>query len=136
MRFGSHQWVAALVEALNRQPDLSEALNGLGTDAGVVVERDGGLWPRDVAAWGRHEGGRVIEWRLLADPDDLLEIEPAYVVRASYRVWRAVLSGEDPMKAVISGQVRVLGNLEALVRRAEYRRIIDAALVAVPTEFP
>ena len=136
MRFASREWIGAVVEALNRQPDLPRALAGLGADAGVVVERDGPAWPREVAAWGRHEGGRVVEWRRLADPDDLLELEPAYVVRAPYQVWRSVLSGADPVKAILSGRVRVSGDLEALVRRSEYRRVVDAALAAVPTEFP
>lgn len=136
MRFASSQWIGAVVEAMNRQAELPRALAGLGEDAGVVVERDGPAWPRDVAAWGRHAGGLVAEWRLLADPDDLLELEPAYVVRAPYRVWRSLLGGEDPVRAALSGRVRVDGDLEALVRRAEYRRVVDAALAAVPTEFP
>jgi len=125
-----------MVEALNRQPDLPRALAGLGADAGVVVETDGPAWPREVAAWGRHDGVRVVAWRRLADPDDLLEIGPAYVVRAPYGVWRSILSGEDPVKAVLSGRVRVSGDLEALVRRTEYRRLVDVALAAVSTEFP
>lgn len=136
MRFASREWIGAVVEALNRQPDLPRALAGLGADAGVVVERDGAAWPSEVAAWGRHEGGRVVAWRRLADPDDLLELAPAYVVRAPYGVWRTILSGDDPVKAVLSGRVRVSGDLEALVRRSEYRRVVDAALAAVPTEFP
>lgn len=136
MRFASREWLSAVVDALHRQAELPRALAGLGADAGLVVLRDGPAWPRDVAAWGRHAGGRVAEWRLLADPDDLLELEPAYVFRAPYGVWRAVLLGEDPVKAALSGRVRVEGDLEALVRRVEYRRVVDAALAAVPTEFP
>jgi hypothetical protein len=136
VRFASREWIEAVLAALHRQAELPRALAGLGADAGVVVERDGPAWPRDVAAWGRHAGGRVAEWRLLADPDDLLELAPAYVLRAPYGVWRSLLRGEDPVKAALSGLVRVEGDLEALVRRAEYRRVVDAALASVPTEFP
>jgi len=136
MRFASPEWIEAVLAALHRQPELPHALAGLGPDAGVVVERDGPAWPRDVAAWGRHAAGRVAEWRLLPDPDDLLELRPSYVFRAPYRAWRALLEGGDPVKAALSGAVRVEGDLEALVRRAEYRRVVDAALAAVPTEFP
>jgi hypothetical protein len=82
------------------------------------------------------ERGRVARWRILADEDDLLEIEPAYVLRAPYGAWRAVLGGADPVRAALSGEVRVEGDLEALVRRAGYRYVVDAALRAVPTEFP
>ncbi|MFO0581181.1 MAG: hypothetical protein U0229_02820 [Anaeromyxobacter sp.] len=136
MRFASKEWLAAVVEALNRQPALPQALQGLGRDGGIVVGRDGAAWPRDVAAYGLHEGGRLVGCRVLPDPDDLLELEPAYVFRAPYGVWRAVMLGEDPVRAALSGRVRVEGDLEALVRRVEYRRVVDAALAAVPTEFP
>ena len=136
MRFASREWVEALVQGLNRQAELPRALAGLGQDAGLVVERDGPSWPSDVAVWCRHAAGRVAEWRLLPDPDDLLELEPSYLLRARYGVWRALLEGEDPVRAALTGRVRVEGDLEALVRRAEYRRVVDAALAAVPTEFP
>jgi SCP-2 sterol transfer family len=136
VRFGSREWIEAIVSALNAQPDLARALIGLGADAAFVVEADRPRWPADVAAYARQERGRVATWRLLADPDDVLELEPAYVVRAPYAIWRGLLNGEDPVKAALSGRVRVEGDLEALVRRSGYRHVIDAALGAVVTEFP
>jgi hypothetical protein len=136
MRFASREWIDAVVAALNAHPDLPAAVAGLGADAGFVVERDGAAWPRDVAAWARQERGRVAAWKLLPDADDLLELEPAYVVRAPYRIWRAILAGGDPVQAALSGRVRVEGDLEALVRRSGYRYVVDAALAAVRTELP
>ncbi|HSN91425.1 MAG TPA: hypothetical protein VLS93_09365 [Anaeromyxobacteraceae bacterium] len=135
MRFASREWLAAVVAELNRQPDLAEALAGLGRDAALVVEADGG-WPVATAVYGEQRGGRIATVRVLADEDDILEIEPAYVLRAPYRVWRELLRGGDPVRAALSGQVRVEGDLEALVRRVGYRRLVDGALAAVPTEFP
>ncbi len=136
MRFASREWIEAIVAALNAQPDLARAIAGLGADAAFVVEADRPRWPADVAAYARQERGCVTAWRLLPDPDDILELEPAYVVRAPYGVWRALMDGEDPVKAALSGRVRVEGDLEALVRRSGYRHVIDAALGAVETEFP
>ena len=134
MRFASREWVAALVAELNRQPDLGRALEGLPDDAAAVVESDRGF-PRAAAVWGRQRGGRIAEWRLLADEDDVLELEPAYVFRAPYGVWRDILEGANPLEAALSGRVKVEGDLEALVRRTGYRYLVDAALAAVPTEF-
>lgn len=137
MRFGSREWIDALVAALNAQPELPRALAGLGRDAAVVVEADPPVWPRPVAAWAEQQGGRIARWRLLADEDELLELEPAYVVRAPYRVLRAVLLGEaDPVQAALSGRVRVDGDLEALIRRAQHGRVVHAALAALATEYP
>jgi hypothetical protein len=136
MRFASREWLAALAAALNAQPDLARALAGLGRDAAFVVEADGPAFPRTVAVHAEQERGRVARWALLADEDDVLELEPAYVVRAPYRTWKALFRGGDPVKAALSGAVKVEGDLEALVRRAGYRYVVDAALAAVPTEFP
>ncbi len=137
MRFGSRDWIDAVVAALNAQPELPRALAGLGRDAAVVIEADPPAWPAAVSAWISQEGGRIARWRLLADEDEVLELEPAYVVRAPYRLVRGILRGEvDPVQAALSGRVKVAGDLEALVRRAHHRRVVDAALAAVATEYP
>jgi hypothetical protein len=136
MRFASREWIAALVKALNAHPALSLGLAGLGRDAAFVVEAEPPALPRAVAAWAEHDGCRIAAWRLLEDEDEVLELEPAYVIRAPLRVFRALLEGADPVQAALSGRVRVEGDLEALVRRAQYRYVVDAALAAVPTEFP
>lgn len=136
MRFASREWIEAVVAAVNAQPDLPKALAGLPRDAAFVVEADGRAFPRSVAVHAEQEGGRVARWRILPDEDDILELEPAYVIRAPYAVWKSLLKGGDPVKAALSGQVRVEGDLEALVRRSGYRRVVDAALAAVRTELP
>jgi hypothetical protein len=133
--FPSPEWAGALVAALNRQPGLRAALAGMPPVLAAVVEADPPAVLADVAVWGRHAGGRVAEWRVLEDPDEILEIEPAYVVRAPFRVWKALLRGEDPLQAARTGRVRIQGDLEALVRRLRFRYVVDAALAEVPTAF-
>ncbi|GEJ57358.1 SCP2 sterol-binding domain-containing protein [Anaeromyxobacter diazotrophicus] len=135
MLFPSRPWVEAVVEAANRQPALAQALAGLGADLAAVVEPEPPHLPRAFAVYGRQERGRIAVVRVLADEDELWELAPAYVVRASYRVWKALLRGEDPVRAALSGRVRVEGDLQALVRRAGYRPLVDAALASVATEF-
>ncbi len=73
---------------------------------------------------------------MLADPDDILELEPAYVLRAPYRLWKDLLLGRlDPVKTALSGRLRVEGDLEALLRRASYRYVIERALAQLGTAF-
>lgn len=136
MVFGSKAWVAALVAELNRQRDLARALAGLGRDAALIVEAQRPAWPRTVAFYGRHEQGRIAAWRFLDDEDEVLELEPAYVFRAPYRIVKELFRGADPVQAALSGRVTVEGDLEALVRRSSYRYVVEAALAAVATEFP
>jgi hypothetical protein len=135
MLFPSESWLAAIVAAVNRHPDLSAALSGLGRDLAAVVEAEPPVCPEPFAAYGRQENGRLSGVRVLPDPDEIWELEPAYVVRAPYRVWKALLCGEDAIKAALSGRVKVEGDLQALVRRAGYRHVVDAALASVTTEF-
>jgi putative sterol carrier protein len=59
------------------------------------------------------------------------------VVRAPYRLWKDLLSRRaDPVQAALTGRVRVEGDLESLVRRAQYRYIVEGALAVLSTEFP
>lgn len=137
MRFASPEWLTAVVHEVNRHPDLGRAIAGLGADLAAVVERERPHFPAGLAAWGRHAGGRIVEWRILEDEDDVLELDPAYVVRAPLALWKELLRGEaDPVQAALSGRVKVKGDLESLVRRAGYRTIVDEALRKVTTEFP
>jgi len=136
MRFASPEWIDAVVAALNAHPDLARALAGLARDAAFVVEAERPAFPRTVAVHAEQDRGRVARWRVLDDEDDLLELEPAYVIRAPYGTWKTLLRGGDPVKAALSGAVKVEGDLEALVRRSGYRYVADAALGAVRTEFP
>ena len=136
MLFGSPEWLAEAVAALDAHPELPEALRGLGRDAAIVVEADPPAWPSTVAAWVEHRGGRIRRWRILEDEDEIFELAPAYVVRAQYRVVRSLAAGADPVQAALSGRVRVEGDLEALIRRAHYRHVMDEVLAAVRTEFP
>ncbi|HET9551690.1 MAG TPA: SCP2 sterol-binding domain-containing protein [Anaeromyxobacteraceae bacterium] len=135
MEFATRAWIGAIVEALNAHPGLPAAIGGLGPDLALVVERSPGF-ARSLVVWGRQAGGRIAEWRFLHDEDELLELEPAYVVRAPYQVWKELLRGGDPVQAALSGRVKVKGDLEALLRRAAHRPVADAALAAVATEFP
>jgi SCP-2 sterol transfer family len=133
--FPSQAWLSAVLAEVNQHPRLAEALSGLGPDLAAVVEADPPALRKPFAAYGRQERGRIASWRVLPDPDDIWELEPAYVVRAPYRVWRALLEGEDAVRAALSGRLKVEGDLQALVRRAHYRSIVDAALAKVATEF-
>ncbi len=123
-----------MVAALDAHPDLPAALRGLGRDVAIVVEAEPPAWPRTAAAWFEQRDGRIGGWRLLEDEDEVLELAPAYVIRAPYRAVRALLAGADPVQEALSGRIRVEGDLEALIRRAHYRHVLDDALAAVHTE--
>ena len=84
---------------MNGHADLGRALAGLGADLAAVVERDGRHFPHGAAAWGRQEGGRIVDWRILEDEDDVLELEPAYVVRAPLRALEGPPDTDGPTRS-------------------------------------
>jgi hypothetical protein len=132
--FPSEEWLGRAVSILNADPELPLALEGLGPDLAAVVEPDA-AFPSSFAAWGRHAGGRIVEVRILEDLDEILELEPAYVVRAPYRIWEDILRGKaDPVQVMLSRKLAVTGNLEALMRRIAYRRVIDSVLQKMQQE--
>lgn len=133
--FPSKEWVALAVEAVNLQADLPKALAGLPADLAAVVEASPPHLPRALAVYGRQKAGRIESWKVLGDEDEILELEPAYVLSAPYAIWKDLMKGGDPVKAAMSGKVKVQGDLQALIRRAQFRYIVDAALQAVPTTF-
>lgn len=133
--FPSKAWLDAFVAAANRHPALPEIISGLGKDLAVVVEADPPAFRRPFCAYGRQEGGRLASVRVLPDPDELWELEPAYVLRAPYRVWKGLLTGDDPVQAALAGRVKVQGDLQALIRRAAHRGAVDEVLAQVPTQF-
>jgi hypothetical protein len=135
VRFPSEAWLRAAVEAVNRQPELPQALQGLGPDLAAVIEAEPPHLARPFAVYGRQERGALCQVRILPDEEEIWELEPAYVVRAPYRIWKALVRGEDPVRAALSGLLHVEGDLQALVRRAGYRHLVDAALAAIATEF-
>jgi len=135
VRFGSGPWLSAVERALGAQPGLADALAGLAPTVALVVEPGPGL-PRPLAVFARHAGGRIAEWRALEDEDEVLELQPAYVIRAPLATWRELWRGADPVRAAMTGKVKVKGDLEALVRRAHHRPLLDAVRAAVATEFP
>jgi hypothetical protein len=136
LRFGSPEWLEAIAAGLEAHPETAAALSGLGRDAAFVVEAEPPAWPRTLAVWAEQRAGRLGRWRVLADEDEVLELAPAYVFRAPYRTVRALLQGGDPVQAALSGRVRVEGDLEALLRRAHYRHVLEDVLAAVATELP
>ena len=129
--FPSEEWCAAVVAAASADPQAEEAGAGFAGDVAVVV--DG---PSFFAAWGRIAGGRVLEWRVLRDAEEVEELAPAYLARASLATWRGLLEGKvDPVEAVLERKLRVKGDLAPLVERIRFKGVAGRVLARVETRF-
>ena len=79
---------------------------------------------------------RIQKARVLADPDDLEELEPVYLARAPYSVWKQLLKGTlDPVEAVLKRRISMRGDLQPLIERMKYKGIADRVFARLQTEY-
>ncbi|HVE83796.1 MAG TPA: hypothetical protein VND93_13150 [Myxococcales bacterium] len=134
--FPSKEWAEAAIALLNADPETAEAGLGWKGDFGVVIEAEPGKLARAFVAHIQPDGGRVKRFQVLADPDDLEEIEPSYLARAPYSVWKALLQGTlDPVEAVLRRRITIQGDVQPLIERARHKGIAERLLAKVETVF-
>ena len=134
--FPSRGWAEAAMALVNADPEILAAGRGWTGDFGVVIEAERGKLDAHFVAWIRPEAGRVAELRVLADPDDLDELEPAYRIRAPYSVWKGLLLGQlDPVEAILKRRLRVDGDVQPILERMRYKDIAARVLSRLETRF-
>ena len=133
--FPSKEWCEAAIALLHADPEAAAAGEGWHGDFGAVTEPEGAL-KKPFTVYVVPRGGRIERFSVLADPDDLDEIEPVYVARAPYSVWKGLLKGTlDPVEAVLKRRIALKGDVQPLIERMKYKGIADRVLAAVKTEF-
>jgi hypothetical protein len=92
--------------------------------------------PQPFAVHLRPEGARIAEFRVLEDLDEVDELEPAYVARAPYAIWKGLLRGTvDPIEAILRHQLQIQGDVQPLIQRAHFQDIVRRVVDALPTQF-
>lgn len=132
--FPSKEWADEAVRLANADPEVAAAGADWVGDFGIVIEAEVGKLDAPFTVHVVPRQGRVERCKILRDPDELEEIEPAYLARAPYSVWKALLTGElDPVEAVLRRQITLAGNVQPLIERARYKGIGDRVLAQIQT---
>jgi hypothetical protein len=142
MLFPSREWCEAAVAALARDPGVIAAVADFGPVlAGAVITRGGGL-DEDFCVLARVEPGKPTQLRFPEDEDELEELEPDYICWAPYELCRSLLQSAlagghpDPLKALLSGKMKLQGDLQRVVKHAgRHQGAGGDTLRALPTEF-
>ena len=122
MQFPDEGWCALAIEALNTDPDASDAALGWSGDFGLVVERENG--PLAIYV-GAPEGGRLPTPKVL-ELAELEAIDPNYLTRTSEADWTALIAGTlDPVAALVQRRLSAKGDLSQLVARLKYRGMAE-----------
>ena len=125
-----------MIKAANADPESARAGAGWTEDFGAVVEAEPGKLAKAFVVHLVPKDGRIERFSVLVDADELEEIEPGYLARAPYSVWKGLLKGTlDPVEAVLKRRIAVQGDLEPLIERMKYKGLAERVLAQVPTEF-
>ena len=134
--FPSRAWCEEALRLLEADPETVRAGRGWTADIGVVVGAEAGKLARPFVVYLEPVDGKIERWKVLVDPDDLDEFEPAYRIQAPYSVWKGFLLGTlDPIEAVLRQRVQVEGDLQALVERMQHKGLAERVLEGIDTHF-
>jgi putative sterol carrier protein len=134
--FPSREWCDEAVRLTNADPDCARAGAGWEGDFGLVVEAEPPHLRDAFAVHLEPEAGKIGRWRVLADVDELDEIEPAYLARAPLGVWKGLIRGTlDPVEAVLKRSIVFQGDLQPLLERMRYKGLAERVLSQIVTTF-
>lgn len=134
--FPSKEWCDEAVRLVNEDPERALAARGWLGEIGVIVDAEPGKLARPFVVHVVPRDARIEKLRVLEDPDDLDELEPAYLARAPYSVWKELLRGSlDPVEAVLRRRIAVKGDLQQLVERLRFKGIADRVFAQLKTEY-
>ena len=134
--FPSKEWCVEAVRLVNADPESALAGEGWIGDFAAVIEAEPGRLDEAFVVHAIPVGGRIAQLEVLEDPDDLEELEPAYLIRGPYSIWKALMVGElDPVEAILKRRIAVQGNLQPLIERMRYKSIADRVFARIATRW-
>ncbi|MCP3141906.1 SCP2 sterol-binding domain-containing protein [Pyxidicoccus xibeiensis] len=135
-KFPSKEWLDEAVRLTNEDPECAVAGKGWTGDFGAIVEAEPGKLDKPFVVHVVPGDCRIQKARVLADPDDLDELEPVYLARAPYTVWKQLLKGTlDPVEAVLKRRISMKGDLQPLIERMKYKGIADRVFARLQTQY-
>jgi putative sterol carrier protein len=131
-RFPSAEWADLFRTAVNANGTYAEAARAWEGDVLLrIVADDPGPPPPGIHLDLAHG-----ECRSATYVADSRETESEFVFEATKPVWGQLLRGQlDPVKAVLSNQVRVRGNFAKAMRFTRASGLLIETAASVPTEF-
>ncbi len=131
--FATDDWVARLMEELNRSQAYQAAAREWEGDFLFVVEAEDHR-PEPVYMYMDLYHGKCRQAFILEQPDSL---SPAYRVSGKLRVWRAITQQElDPIKALLTRQLSLKGNMAKVMRNVKAATELVNCTTRFATEFP
>jgi putative sterol carrier protein len=135
VRFPSAEWLDAYAAKINASPEYAEAAATWEGDLTYVfgAEPDKGV-PNDIWVWMDLFHGTCRAQRY--DVGEAEGSKSKFLIRAPYTRWKEVMTGElDPIKGMMTGKLKLKGNLATLVRYTKAAKVLVSLAGEVDTEF-
>jgi len=133
--FPSEAWLTECVDKLNASKEYEEAAATWEGDLCFVIEAqpDIGI-PEDLWAWVDLWHGTCRDFKYDLPPE---EGEKArFTIRAPYPRWKQVVKQElDPVKGMMSGKLRLKGDIFTMIRHVKAAKAFVHVTGTVQTEF-
>jgi putative sterol carrier protein len=131
-RFPSAEWAALLKEAVNANAEYAESAKAWEGDVLLrVVSSDASTAAEGIYLDLAHGACRSASF-----VPDSRETTSEFVFEASRPVWARLFRQElDPVKAILSNEVRLRGNLAKAMRFTRASSLLVATAATIPTEF-
>jgi putative sterol carrier protein len=146
VKFGSPEWAELFEKAVNSNEAYAKAADWWEGDFIFQIDPHGGL-DKQIRVWVGLHHGKCTGCQTLKDDEDykLLEkgeapsgqpFEVEYVYASRIDVWEMILKKElDPIRALLSGQAKVTGDMPKILRATEAAKELVASATTIETEF-
>ncbi|MHB1415901.1 MAG: SCP2 sterol-binding domain-containing protein [Chloroflexota bacterium] len=131
-RLPSSEWIKELSDQLNASDSYARAAKDWEGDFLFVVEPDEGYVETAYLYLNLYHGKSPgAEQVASADAK-----QTAYVISGPYKIWRRIVEGKvDPIQALMTRQLKLVGDMMKVMRYPKAAREIVACCARVPTEF-
>ncbi len=132
MQFGSPAWIQALHDELNTSQAYADAAKDWEGDFYFIAEPEGPMTEPIIMymdLWHGKSRGAAI----LTDPRDK---KPAFIMSGKYGSWKRVVTAQlDPIQALMTGQLKLKGNMVMLMRHVKAAHEVVRACTRLDTQF-
>lgn len=131
--FATDEWGKALIEAVNGSDAYAKAASKWEGDFYFITTAGQGV-PEDTYLYLDLWHGKARDAYIVADPASKAV---AFELRATVDTWRKVLEKKiDPIRGIMSGQLKLKGNMMAVLKMPKAATELVAAAMKVDTEWP
>jgi putative sterol carrier protein len=146
VKFGSPEWAELFEKAVNANAAYAKAADWWEGDFIFQIDPHGGL-DKQIRIWVGLHHGKCTGCQVLKDDDDFILLEKGdepsgqpfeveYIYAARIDVWEMILKKElDPIRALLSGQAKVTGDMPKILRATEAAKELVASATTIETEF-